>query len=243
MANRIHQRHNAECKYQPSNKQHASNKSVGSVTTEEAPEKPSYRDENRNSTADILAESPDGAQLPQNSTITPIGGVNCVSEGSSNNFQGMTSVTDDRNNMPFFLDKHADDNSWASYMDWTGNKNSRAQSSVDINNVHGSGTLFWPPSTKSTDSEFDLDIPFTVEHTDSLTALSSLLELDLPLSSTGQAKDQDDTRTWGELISNMNFDEKASARTSFGFDETVIRNANKSSKISKGSFPGKISML
>ncbi|KAI9735461.1 MAG: hypothetical protein M1818_006467 [Claussenomyces sp. TS43310] len=208
------------CKWRKlSKKQHASNKSVGSVTSEEAL---SCRDENRDSTADVLAESPNSAQLPQNPTITPIGG------GSSNNLQGMMGATDDSNIMPVFLDKYAEDTSWASYMDWTGNNHSRAPSSVDIGNVHGSGALSWPPSTKNTDSEFDLDIPFTVGHTDPSTALSlsSLLELELPLSSTGQTKDQDDPKPWGELISNMSLDEKASARTSFGLDEAVIRNAD-----------------
>jgi len=209
-----------ECQYQLSKRRQSTNKSIGSITPEEAPETSPYRSDNRKPTADIRGESPNGGHLPQDPTISSIGEVNHVSKGSSNNLQGMMLATDDRNIMPEFLDNLVNDHSWAASMDWTSNDNSTAHS-ADINNVHGSSMLSWAASTKSTNSEFDLGIPFTVEHPDLITShgLSSLLEdLELPLSPHGLTKDQDGPRPWGELISisNMNFHEKASIHASQG---------------------------
>jgi hypothetical protein len=209
-----------KCQYQPSKKRQTTNKSVGSITPEEAPEMSTYRSDNLDPTADVPGESPNGGQLSQDPAISPIIEVNHVPKESSNNLQGMMLVTDDRNIMPEFLDNLVNDHSWAPCMDWTSSNNSTAHS-ADVNSVHGSGMLSWAASTKSTNSEFDLGIPFMVEHRHPVTSpgLSSLLDdLDLPLSTPGLAKDQDGPRPWGELISisNMNFHEKASIHVSQG---------------------------
>lgn len=236
-----------KCQYQPSKKRQSITKSVGSITPEEPLETSLYRSDNRRSTVDVRAESPNGGQLPQDPTLSPIGEVSLVSNESSNNLRGMILVADDRNIMPEFLENFVSDHAWAPCMDWTNSDNSTA-ASADISNIHGSDMLSWGASTKSTNTEFDLSMPFLVENPQTITSpgISSLLgDLDLPLSPSGLNRDQDGPRSWGELtsISTMNFHEKASFHAFQSSQMIALLNANKCLKTSKGGFLGKISFL
>ena len=185
-------------------------------------------------------ESPDGAQLSPGLAISSIRASNSLADRSNHSLQGMALAADDRNTVRVFPNMYTYDTSWASCMDWDGQHNSGTISAPDISDAHDSSMFSWPASTRSTGSELDMSNPFTVEHTGSSKAMSSTLsDLDLAPFFDGHTQGHDITKSWGEPMSYLIFDEKVGARTLPSVCVMAIRHANTIRKFSEENSLGK----
>lgn len=191
-----------------SKKRRPSRKSVGSVSSDKSPGCRSQLDDTGNTTADVLVEAPNGAQLSPGSALSSTGTANSFTNGARNILQGRAALSDNQNTVRTLPEEAA----WGVETDQDDTFNLPPPPSTNISNLPHYNAFSWPLFATDTDWQFDFDIPFTAEPTSASTGASStaLTELDMSQSYDRPTQGVDSAGCSGEWIGYLCLNEKVS---------------------------------
>jgi hypothetical protein len=184
---------------------------VGPAST--CPEKDSedrpQPDETGNSIESFRAEAPSRGGLSPGPTLSSSEGVvNSSTNASQNSLYRFVSISDDQHAVRTLDDEHDENATWSLETGPEGLHTSLH--TTDIRNIFELGEFSWPLSATDTDCQIDFGIPFTVEHADVSTSVSStaLIEGDTVLLFNRSARTYESPKPSEELVRPLNLNNK-----------------------------------
>ena len=171
------------------------------MSSEKCTETRPQLDEMRNAATDVPIESPRYARRSP------------VPSHSSTGAANSPSVSDDQTTVRSLADQYGDETAWGVDME-SDMINNLPPSVTDLSNVKDTNAFSWPLFATDTDWQFDFDIPFTAEHADTSTCVSSTALNDLDMSQFYNQPTQafDATASSGELIGYLNLNDKVTEK-------------------------------